>query len=342
MFSVDKTLQGRKEELLSYFRDRAAESLEEIVRTYGIDQFRERASAINRAIASARNTLITTLTQTASREGWDKGDLLRCVLMITYVSYVVMIESRNEVWPYDYMSFSRRVGELWEPFCKLCFEFPLSDAVLFVPPLFSEVKQKLTREIDDYIDRLIITEGQKDELKRYYGKVWSLVTSGEIQLELDLHFKAGNEKYVVDFKSGFGSNEKGNTNRLLLVATIYKNLEENFHCLLLVRAEEDKNNAYFQILKNSGIWKAYCGNEAYAKIKEFSNFDIKQWITDNVNWQSDLSPETRQHLGKTTWISILYGRLVRERGKDAVTGSISGILHQIQPISKLHAANASC
>ncbi|GAG80730.1 unnamed protein product, partial [marine sediment metagenome] len=58
-----------------------------------------------------------------------------------------MIESRNEVWPYEYMTFSRRIGELWEPFCKLCFDYPLKDLTLFIPPLFSEVKRKLTNEI---------------------------------------------------------------------------------------------------------------------------------------------------------------------------------------------------
>ncbi|HZO71904.1 MAG TPA: hypothetical protein VFB60_06845 [Ktedonobacteraceae bacterium] len=298
MLTIDHTLKDKKEELLNHFRSRALESLEEICRIYGISQFRERAQAVNKAVTETKNTLIKTLTQKAGWEGWDKEDILRCVLMITYVSYVVMIETRNEVWPYDYMAFSRRVGELWEPFCKLCFENPLSGAMLFIPPLFSEVKQKLTREIDDYIDQLNIKVEQKDELKKYYGKVWSLVTSGEIQLELDLHFQLNNEKYVVDFKSGFGSNEKGNTNRLLLVATIYKSLEENYNCLLLVRAEEDRNNAYFQTLKNSGIWKAYCGGEAYAKIKEFSGFDIKEWIKNNVNWPADLLSETRQHLGK--------------------------------------------
>jgi hypothetical protein len=170
--------------------------------------------------------------------------------------------------------------------------------MLFVPPLFAEVKGKLTREIEDYIEQLNITQEQKDQLRKYYDKVWKLVTSGEIQLELDLHFMLGNEKYVVDFKSGFGSNEKGNTNRLLLVGTIYQSLEENYNCLLLVRAEEDRNNAYFQILKNSGIWRAYCGSEAYAKIKEFSGFDLKEWIAKNVNWQQDLPLEMKQHLAK--------------------------------------------
>jgi hypothetical protein len=298
MFVVDTTWKHKKDELLDYFRSRIAESLDEIQKIQGTHKYREQATAVNRAIAGIRNTLISALTQTAAREEWYKEDILECVLMVTYVSYVVMIETRNEVWPYDYMSFSRRVGELWELFCKLCFEIPLSDAVLFVPPLFSEVRQKLTDEVNDYIDQLNITQVQKDELRRYYSKVWSLVTSGEIRLELDLHFKMGDEKYVVDFKSGFGSNEKGNTNRLLLVATIYKNLEENFNCLLLVRAEEDKNNAYFQILKNSGIWKAYCGDEAYARIKEYSGFDIKRWINQNVNWQGDFLPEAKQHIEK--------------------------------------------
>ena len=133
----------------------------------------------------------------------------------------------------------------------------------------------------------------KQALKTYYAKVWSLVSSGEIQLELDLHFSHNGQKYVVDFKSGFGSNEKGNTNRLLLVATIYHNLDENYKCLLFVRAEE--NNSYFNTLKNSGIWNAYCGNEAYQKIKEYSGYDLKNWTSTNIDWASDFNTETTAH-----------------------------------------------
>lgn len=95
--------------------------------------------------------------------------------MITYCNIVVMVESRNSVRPYEYMDFSRRVGELWAPFCKLCFYYPVNDVSLFVPPLFSEVKKKLTDEIVDYINNLKISPEQKEELKKYYEKVWSLV-----------------------------------------------------------------------------------------------------------------------------------------------------------------------
>lgn len=254
MIAIEKSLSTKKKDLLTYFRERAEESLEEIRRTYGSTEFKEQAKAINGAVKETRGNIIKALLQKATEEKWSYEEILQCILMITYTNYIVMIECRNEVWPYEYMTFSRRIGELWQPFCQLCFDYPLRSLKLFIPPLFSEVKQKLTAEIEDYIDTLTITEEQKKELKGYYTKVWSLVTSGEIKLELDLHFEQNEEKFIVDFKSGFGSNEKGNTNRLLLVASIYKNLEENYRCLLLVRAEEDRNNNYYQTLKNSGIW----------------------------------------------------------------------------------------
>ncbi len=295
MITVDKSLSARKEALLAYFRERGSESLEEIRRVYGATEFRAQASAINIATTETRDNIIKNLVQKSIREKWSNEEILQCVLMTTYTHYIVMIECRNEVWPYEYMTFSRRIGELWQPFCKLCFDYPIKDLTLFVPPLFSEVKRKLTAEIEDYIDALALTREQKKELKRYYNKVWGFVTSGEVKLELDLHFEQSGEKFVVDFKSGFGSNEKGNTNRLLLVATIYRNLEENYRCLLLVRAEEDSNNNYFKVLKNSGVWEAHCGNETYARIKELSGFDIKHWIGSNIDWGNDLRRDTMRY-----------------------------------------------
>ena len=250
-----------------------------------------------------KDNLIATLLQKSEKEKWTNQEKLETILMITYCHIVVMIESRNSVRPYEYMDFSRRVGELWDPFCKLCFYYPINDVSLFVPPLFSEVKKKLTDEIIEYIDNLNISDEEKQDLKSYYDKVWSLVTSGEIQLELDLHFISNEQKYVVDFKSGFGSNEKGNTNRLLLVATIYQNLDDNFKCLLFVRAEE--NNSYFNTLKNSGIWEAYCGSEAYQKINEYSGYNLKNWIETNIDWENDFNAETTQHLTDNNLLQYL-------------------------------------
>jgi hypothetical protein len=290
---IDKEIKNQKAELLSYFRDRASEALTAIKTRFAEMQSDKRARAINETLNQTKLILTTTLLQKAERENWTNIEKLECILMITYCNIVVMIESRNSVRPYEYMDFSRQVGELWDPFCKLCFYYPINDISLFIAPLFSEVKKKMTSEIFNYIENLKINIEEKQELKTYYDKVWSLVSSGEIQLELDLHFSHNGQKYVVDFKSGFGPNEKGNTNRLLLVATIYQNLDENYKCLLFVRAEE--NNSYFNTLKNSGIWQAYCGSDAYQKIKEYSGYDLKLWTDTNIDWASDFSSETTKH-----------------------------------------------
>ncbi len=127
--------------------------------------------------------------------------------------------------------------------------------------------------------------------------MWQLVTSGEIKLELDLHFTHNNVRHVVDCKSGFGSNEKGNTNRLLLVASIYRNIEpQQYRCMLFVRSAEDVNNNYLQTLKRSGLWEVYCGTETYPKVLEFSGFDLGQWITNNVRWADDLAQDFYEYL----------------------------------------------
>lgn len=300
---IDKTIKDRKIQLLSYFRDRACEALTVIKSKYSETQSDKRARAINESLNQTKTALITTILQQAEREKWTNKEKLECILMVTYCNIVIMIESRNSVRPYEYMDFSRRVGELWDPFCKLCFYYPINDISLFIPPLFSEVKKKMTDEIAHYIDNLTITSEEKQELKKYYDKVWSLVSSGEIQLELDLHFFHNDQKYVVDFKSGFGSNEKGNTNRLLLVATIYQNLDENYKCLLFVRADE--NNSYFNTLKNSSIWEAYCGNEAYEKIKIHSGYDLKLWTDSNIDWANDFNTETITHFTDSNLLQYL-------------------------------------
>jgi len=297
---ITRKLYTQKAEILLYLRDRASESHGEIIRIYGEKDYKERSAAINKAVTLTTTNLKNIIFQRASTQGWRKDEVLKNILIVTYCSYVVMIEFRNMVWSYENMSFSRRIGELWEPFCKLCFDYPVrTDVELYEPPLFSEVKEQLQEEIRQYIFNLSLSEKEKQQLICYYDKVWSLVTSGEIKLELDLHFRIDQHNFNVDFKSGFQSNEKGNTNRLLLIASIYKNIiGENNDCLLFIRANEDDNNHYLQTLKNSGIWGVYCGIETYQKIHEYSGFDLASWIESNISWSEDLSQETQAHFQK--------------------------------------------
>lgn len=296
---------NNKSQLLQYFKNRGEESLEEIARNLASNEFKEKASDINKAIIETKDKLISVIIQKALDQKWENKDLLQSILLVTYSCYVSMIDLRNSVWEYDYMTFSRRIGELWEPFCKKCFEYPIKKLELFMPPLFSDVKKVMTDEIENYIDNLNITNEQKVELKKYYEKVWKMVTSGEIKLELDLHFIQNKKYYNVDFKSGFGSNEKGNTNRLLLVATIYKNLEKNYNCYLFVRSEEEENNQYFRQLRDSGIWTAFCGEKTYDAICEFTGFDLKKWIIENIDWHKDLNKLTIDQFEKNGLLKYL-------------------------------------
>lgn len=301
--NITKEIANNKEELLKYFRDRSSEFLAEVNGEFGNTEYKKKAKKLNTLLVKARTTIIEIVEQKGKKDNWTNKEILECVLMVTYCNYVVMLEIRHSIWPYEYMAFSRRIGELWEPFCKLAFEYPINDLELFVPPLFADVKKQLADEIEDYINGLSLKAKEKEQLIKYYNKVWSLVMSGEIQLELDLHFIFEGKKYVVDFKSGFGSNEKGNTNRLLLVASIYQNLEDNYEPLIFVRAAE--NNNYFNTLKNSGIWNAFSGKETYDELYKYSGFDISAWIVQNVNWTEDLDNDFVEHLEANDLIQYL-------------------------------------
>ena len=130
--NINKDLKYNKAGLLAYFRSRANEILSELALQYSAADYKKKASALNKAIIQSRDNMLEILNDTARKEHWTNAEILECVLMITYTNDVVMLESRNSVWEYDYMAFSRRVGELWEPFCKLCFKYPSTSISAFV------------------------------------------------------------------------------------------------------------------------------------------------------------------------------------------------------------------
>ena len=265
----------------------------------------DKASEINKCIKEYRDQEIEHIEAIAKTEGWSNQTLLNEVLMLTYASYIVMLEYRNKVWEYEYMAFARRVGELWEPFCKLAFVFPVKSLSIINPPNFDDVQTRIKSNAIEYIDSLDLSEEIKGELKSHYDIPWTMVDSGGIKLGLDLHFEQDGIHYNCDFKSGFSSNEKGNTNRLLLVASIYSSLGEIEKTILFVRQPEDDNNHYLQTLKNSPYWDVYCANDSYTAIREFTGFDLRKWLDENADWQNDISIEFREHLRKNDLLKYL-------------------------------------
>jgi hypothetical protein len=120
MIVLDKTLLSRKEELLAYLKSEADKSFNKIKVDYTPKGKQSRE--INYAIIGIGDSLIGALKDKASNEKWDIKEVLENVLAINYARDVVMIEYRNKAWSYNYMDFSRRIGELWENFCRICFQ----------------------------------------------------------------------------------------------------------------------------------------------------------------------------------------------------------------------------
>lgn len=113
---INKKIRSKKSELLDYYRNRAGELITEVKQIYGESEYQQRASAVNKGLIETKETLLKTLEQRSKKEDWTPQEILEGILLITYTNYIVMMESRNDVWPYEYMAFARRIGELWEPF----------------------------------------------------------------------------------------------------------------------------------------------------------------------------------------------------------------------------------
>lgn len=292
-----------KSEWIDTFRTQAEKIL--IIVTKSKKNQKDRASEINKQVNNFRNSQIEIVKRQAKQESWNNERLLNEILLLTYASYIVILEYRNKIWPYEYMAFARRIGELWEPFCKLPFEYPIKKLQLINPPDFNIVQAEIKMDAIQYISSLELSEEIKNELKRHYNIPWTMVDSGGIKLELDLHFEQDGMSYNCDFKSGFSSNEKGNTNRLLLVASIYHSLGKTEKTLLFVRQKEDENNHYLQTLKNSPYWEVYCADDGYLAMKEFTGFDMRHWLDNNVDWQNDISQDFKDHLERNDLLKYL-------------------------------------
>lgn len=295
IFDLTKTDYENKTRLLRMFREEAKRLLEESSSQFSSSQYKKHSAWLNTELSNFKDIKIAELEKELNEQD-ESSELLSAILHTTYAYYVVLLESRNDVWPYEYMAFSRRIGELWEPFCQLCWHYPVAtDLKLVDPPKYKEAKKKKIDETDEFIDSLAIDDVAQKKMKAYYKEVWDLLDSGGIRLDLDLHYRKGDTEVASDFKSGFSSNEKGNTNRLLLVASLYRMLD-GYKTILFVRQDESLNNHYLRTLTNSGLWEVFCGKEAYEKMGEETGFDLATWIAKNINWENDFDKKMSDYI----------------------------------------------
>jgi len=75
----------------------------------------------------------------------------KLLMTIQYCYSVISLEYRNKVWPYEYMAFSRRNGELWERFCKSAWDNPQLPSLYRIDaPNFNDVRSNFRNRIISY------------------------------------------------------------------------------------------------------------------------------------------------------------------------------------------------
>ena len=235
-----------------------------------------KAKLVNKCVTQQRNQIISSVGRLPI---CDRGT---AALIIQYCCTVAFLEYRHRVWPYDYMTFSRRIGELWEAFCKTAWEYPVDSSVERIsPPDFAEIRQVLQHRLESNLGN----HENSREIIRDIEILFDII--GNINMKEDEVFTKSGVPHVIDFKSGFGSNEKGNTLRLITVGRAYKIWNQNTRLMLLVRQEV--NNNYLEVLRKTGVWEVYTGLDSYRMIDEMTGSSIYNVRNSIIDWRADLS-----------------------------------------------------
>lgn len=265
-----------KRELLNLFAEKIKGPLKEIAS--GNQNFREKAKLVNSLVASTRQKIAKDL---------DAGSISKQdqLIILEYCTTVSNLEFRNSVWSYEYMSLSRRMGELWERFCKTAWEEPVRKGIERVgAPSFDAVLSSIHNRIEPSVP---------EELKPDFANLIGLIDP--INMIEDETFTVDKRLHVIDFKSGFGSNEKGNTLRLLAVGRAYKLFDPDTYLLFLVRQKAGNN--YLNKIKASGLWEVHTGTDAYKKIDDLTGSSIHNIRSDLIDFENDLSKNFWTSLG---------------------------------------------
>lgn len=273
-----------KKEIFDFFNERLQQPTQEISKT----------KLAREAKAKKINKVVETVRDAARTHFFHKYNELpksKLHMTIQYCYTVMSFEYRNIVWPYEYMAFSRRNGELWERFCKAAWDYSDKDDLHRIDaPKFEEVRSNFLTKINSYVEDL--QESDKQALFKDVSDIFELV--GDINMKEDEMFSLSGINHIIDFKSGFGSNEKGNTLRLLAVGKAYKHWDSDINLLFLVRQNE--NNNYLEIIRKSNLWEVHCGDDSYAKIDELTNAGIQEVRDQVFDFKADLSVEFWNYL----------------------------------------------
>lgn len=268
------TLSNIKSDFLRYFHEALPPQVSAVSSSNETHQ--SKAKSVNKIISDHRDFLVSQIDESLSPSARQER-----LIVLQYAVSLVSLEYRHAVWPYEYMALSRRVGELWERFCSAAWDIPSRPLVdRIAPPNFIDV---LTN-----IETALISHSQ-DHRRADTGKILDDLRDliGEINMVEDEVFSVDGNPHVIDFKSGFGSNEKGNMLRLRTVGKAYRLWNADTKLLFLVRQEQ--NNNYLNVIKREGLWDVHCGQDAYDQIEQLTGAPMNRIRSEVVSFEDDLS-----------------------------------------------------
>ena len=220
-----------------------------------------------------------------------KKNNLDAILRNYYCYVVSMIETRHKLIEYNDIEFSRRIGEVWEKFCSLILDNPFSKIKRIKEPDSSQFYKKLEKDFDKF-----------ENSKELFDIIVSFI--GNLDLHLDYFGEKNNKKYGIDFKSGFGSNEKGNTERILQVGKAYNYLNSDIILSVLVRQNE--NNNYLKRIEKSKIWKVSKGKSSYEYLEKLCGSNVTNFLKTELDFQKDFQKDVFKSLGKSVINRDIY------------------------------------
>jgi len=213
------------------------------------------------------------------------------LLMNNYCCSLSMLETRHKLHPYVDIEFSRRIGELWEKFCKVSLNNPFSRISESNPINISVFYDQLSKDMQP---NSATASPKNTPQNTTFHLLKDLL--GDVDLTLDYSGKDANDQLIgIDFKSGFGSNEKGNTQRILQVGKIYQYIAPHVQLKLVIR--QNDNNNYLSKIENSGVWGVVTGRKSYAYLSKISGCDILSFVNNEVNFEADMDSAIYQDLG---------------------------------------------
>ncbi len=265
-----------KQSFLDYFHSQLPPQVEKI--SSSGESHQNKAKRVNKLISDHRDFLAAKIDTAATATTRQEQ-----LIILQYSVSVVSLEYRHAVWPYEYMALSRRVGELWERFCSAAWDIPSRQKVERIsPPNFPDVLAEIEASLLDYSQ-----SAKRESTAGILENLRDLI--GEINMVEDEVFSVDSNPHVIDFKSGFGSNEKGNMLRLRTVGKAYKLWNPDTELLFLVRQEQ--NNNYLNVIKREGLWSVHCGQDAYDKIEELTGAQMNKIRDQVISFEDDLSAQ---------------------------------------------------